>query len=63
MNWQSGLPGIALGLGVVLIFKGIKRLCDKSVKDEERRKGYWSLNGGLLLVAISIIVLVHFGGV
>ena len=63
MNWQSGLPGIALGLGAVLIFKGIKRLFDKSVSEEERRKGYWSLNGGLLLVAISIIVLARFSGV
>ena len=62
MNWQSGLPGVALGLGVVLIFKGIRRLCDKSLDEANRRRGFWPLNGGLLLVAISIIVLIRSSG-
>ncbi len=62
MNWQSGLPGVALGLGVVLIFKGIRRLCDKSLDEADRRRGFWPLNGGLLLVAISFIALIRGSG-
>ncbi len=48
--------GVALGLGVVLVVRGLRRLTDKTLDPDARRKGYWALNAGLALVAGSVIV-------
>ena len=48
--------GVALGLGVVLTVRGLRRLTDKTLDRDARRKGYWALNAGLALVAGSVIV-------
>ncbi len=48
--------GVALGLGVVLVVRGLRHLSDKSLDLDARRKGYWALNAGLALVAGSVVV-------
>ena len=62
MNWISIVPGLLLGLGAVLIWKGFRKLTDKSLSEDERRRGFWPLNGGFLMVAGSIILVLRFGG-
>jgi hypothetical protein len=47
--------GALLGLGGLLIWRGFRTVIDKSLSDVVRRKGFWSLNIGLTMVAISII--------
>jgi hypothetical protein len=47
--------GLALGLGTVLVARGLRRLTDKALDPDVRRKGYWALNAGLALIAGSII--------
>lgn len=61
MNWESIVPGLLLGLGAVLIWKGFRKLTDKSLAEDERRRGFWPLNGGFLMVAVSIILVLRFG--
>jgi len=48
--------GLALGLGVLLVVRGLRRLSDKTLDPEARRKGYWALNAGLALMAGSVVV-------
>ena len=48
--------GAALGLGVLLVARGLRRLSDKTLDPEARRKGYWALNAGLVLMAGSVVV-------
>jgi len=62
MNWESIIPGLLLGFGAVLIWKGFRTLTDKSLDNDVRRRGFWPLNGGFLLVAVSIVVVMRFGG-
>lgn len=53
--------GLALGLGGVLVMRGLRRLSDKALDPDVRRKGYWALNAGLALVAGSIAVFSQLG--
>lgn len=53
--------GLALGLGGVLVMRGLRRLSDKALDPDVRRKGYWALNAGLVLVAGSIAVFSQLG--
>ena len=48
--------GLALGLGILLVARGLRRLTDKSLDPDARRKGYWPFNAGLALIAGSIVV-------
>ena len=48
--------GLALGLGILLAVRGLRRLTDKSLDRDARRKGYWALNAGLVLMAGSVVV-------
>jgi nitric oxide reductase large subunit len=51
--------GLALGAGILMMARGVKRLGNRTLPDPERRTGFWWLNGGLLL-AVASMVLVGF---
>lgn len=55
MNWLSPTLGILLGLGVLLGWRGLRAVTDKSNEGEGRRKGMWQLNGGILLIVASAV--------
>lgn len=57
MNLTVIALGLALGAGVLLTFRGAKRLADKSLPSKQRRAGFWWLNGGLLLAAASMVAV------
>jgi len=48
--------GLALGLGVLLVARGLRLLTDKSLDPDARRRGYWPFNVGLALIAGSVVV-------
>ena len=53
-NWVPMVLGMVLGAGVLLCFIGLRRMANKQLEDDKRKKGYWPLNGGLILIALSI---------
>jgi len=53
-NWVPMVLGMVLGAGVLLCFIGLRRMTNKQLEDDKRKKGYWPLNGGLILIALSI---------
>ena len=62
MNWESTGFGVMLGLGCVFVFRGIGTLRNKELDATARRKGYWPLNAGLTLIAISAFLIVRLKG-
>jgi hypothetical protein len=54
MTWLPLLLGAVLGLGVLLVWRGFRILSDRSRSERDRRAGFWWLNGGLALVALSV---------
>jgi hypothetical protein len=55
MDWVPLALGAMLGFGVLLAYQGVRRLVDKSLDEQSRRAGFWRLNGGLVLIALSVI--------
>ena len=53
------LLGAALGCGALLIFVGIRRLSNRKLDEAARRKGFWSLNAGLVLAAVSMYLMLQ----
>jgi hypothetical protein len=62
MNWLPLALGAMLGLGVLLMFQGVGMLRRKGADDAVRRRGFWRLNAGLALVAVSMFVFARTGG-
>ncbi len=62
---MSGLPvvlGLVLGAGVVLVWQGLRILSDTARAEEGRRRGFWRLNTGLMLIAVSVIAFLRSAG-
>lgn len=51
--------GLALGGGALLSYRGFRKLTNKELDDAARRSGFWSLNGGLVLMAVSMVMMVQ----
>jgi hypothetical protein len=51
------LLGVLLGAGLLLAWRGFRILADRARAPAARRKGFWWLNGGLALVALSALAL------
>lgn len=51
--------GGLLGYGFMLVFKGLRVVFAKKLAKEARRKGFWKLNGGLALIAASVIAFAN----
>ena len=57
MSWVPVVLGLALGGGALLTYRGFRTLTNKELEDAKRRSGFWSLNGGLVLMAVSMILM------
>lgn len=62
MNWTSTVLGAVLGIGCVLVYRGIRAMRNKEFGDVARRKGFWPLNTGLALIALSAVLIVQLTG-
>jgi hypothetical protein len=54
--------GAMLGFGVLLIVQGVRVMRDASLDEASRKKGFWRLNIGLVLIAVSMIAFARTGG-
>ena len=57
MNLGAIALGLALGAGVLMMARGVKRLGDRRLTGPERRAGFWWLNGGLVLGCASMVAM------
>ena len=46
--------GALLGAGLLLIVMGLRSLANKALDDRSRKRGFWPLNAGLILAAVSL---------
>lgn len=61
MNLESTMLGGLFGAGVLLIYLGARRMMDKTLDETAREKGFWPLNGGLVLAALSMYLISQSG--
>ena len=54
VDWRAATFGILFGCGVLLVWRGFRAVADKSLDDGSRRRGMWTLNGGIVLIAASM---------
>ncbi len=59
MSWTPIVLGVALGAGVLLVFTGLRTLINKQLEEAARKRGFWPLNGGLVLIAVSVYFMVQ----
>lgn len=57
MDTAPALLGALLGAGVLLVFMGARTLTNKNYDEGRRNKGFWPLNAGLLLAALSMYLM------
>lgn len=57
MSWTPYILGAMLGAGSLLIFVGLRTLTNRRLDDAARRRGFWPLNGGLLLAVVSMYLM------
>ena len=54
MTATPAILGGMLGAGLLLIVMGLRTLTDKARDDRGRKRGFWPLNAGFVLVALSL---------
>jgi hypothetical protein len=59
VQWAPYILGAALGAGSLLILVGLRTLTNKRLDEAARKRGYWPLNGGLLLAAVSMYLMLE----
>ena len=62
MSWTPIVLGVALGAGVLLGCIGFRTLTNKDLDEAARKRGFWPLNGGLVLMAVSMYFMVQLKG-
>jgi hypothetical protein len=55
VDWRAATFGILLGCGALLVYRGLRAVRDKDLDEGRRRRGMWTLNGGIALIAVSIL--------
>lgn len=55
----AALFGAMLGGGVLLCWYGLQRLRQRDLPEGKRRQGWWGVNLGLALVAVSMILFLR----
>ncbi len=63
MSWLSIVLGAVLGAGALLGFSGVRTLMNKQLDELARKRGYWPLNGGLILIAVSVYFMLQLKAV
>ena len=53
--------GALLGAGVLLVFMGFRTLTNKNYDEVRQKKGFWPLNAGLILAALSMYMMATGG--
>lgn len=61
MELNSLILGAILGAGVLLIAMGFGNLTNRKFDEEKRKRGFWPLNAGLILAAVSIYLFATAG--
>ena len=59
MNWLPIVLGILLGSGAWLGFTGLRTVTNKQLEEAARKRGFWALNGRLILMSVSIYFMVQ----
>ena len=62
MSWGPYLLGAALGAASLLIFAGLRTLTNRRLDEAARKRGFWPLNGGLVLAAVSVYLMTRYAG-
>lgn len=61
MEFAPPLMGASLGAGLLLVIMGFRTLTNKKLDDAARKRGFWPLNGGLILAAVSMYLFATQG--
>jgi len=60
MSWTPIVLGLVLGTGALLGFTGLRTVMNKQLEEAARKRGFWALNGGLILIAVSVYFMIQF---
>lgn len=55
----AAVLGAAGGIGLLAIYFGIKKVRDPDRSDAQRRQGLWLINGGLVLMGASMLLMMR----
>lgn len=61
MDHSPALLGALLGAGLLLIVMGFRTLTNQKLAEAGRKRGFWPLNAGLILAAISMYMFAAAG--
>lgn len=61
MDFVPVLMGAALGGGLLLMVMGFRKLTDKELDEDARKRGFWPLNAGLVLACVSMYLFATVG--
>lgn len=56
--WFPYLLGALGGLGVLLVYYGLKRITAKARPEGQRKLGLWMVNGGVAVLALSMALII-----
>ena len=56
--WFPYVFGALGGVGVLLVYYGLKRIADKARPEGQRKLGLWMVNGGVVAVALSMALII-----
>ena len=56
-DWLPWLMGALGGVGGLCVWHGVARLRDRERDTPDRRRGLWLVNGGVVLIAASLLLL------
>lgn len=62
MNLAPIMLGAVLGGGLLLALVGLKKMFNKSLSEEERKKGFWPMNIGFALACGSMYLMSRYVG-
>jgi len=57
-TWWPYVWGALGGIGVLLVYYGLRRVMEKARPDAERRQGLWLVNAGVLFLAASMALAI-----
>jgi hypothetical protein len=57
-SWWPYLWGALGGIGILLVFYGLRRVMDKTLPHAYRRAGLWLVNAGVLSLAASMALAI-----